>query len=54
LKKREGKGRDVGFGEGGIRDGEIGKRHFEREGMNRLFIVYVKLEKHVWSQCPLH
>jgi hypothetical protein len=26
---------------------------FEREGVNRLIIVYAKLEKHVGSQCHL-
>ncbi len=26
---------------------------FEREGVNRLIIIYAKLEKHVVSQCHL-
>ncbi len=34
-------------------DGEIGDREFGEEGVNRLIIVYVKLEKHVGSQCHL-
>jgi hypothetical protein len=38
LKRRE-KRRNGGFGELGIRDGEMGKRQIEREGVNRLFIV---------------
>jgi hypothetical protein len=38
LKKRR-KRRNGGFVEGGIRDGEIGKRQIEREGVSRLFIV---------------
>jgi hypothetical protein len=45
--------RGGGFREGGIKDGEIGKGQTEREGVNKLLIVYAKRNKHERSQCHL-
>ena len=42
-----------GFEREGLWDGEIGKGQVEREGVNRLLIVYAKPNKHERSQCHL-